>query len=270
MRAGKHLWVFLASIWLLAASPAGAHEFWMTATPFAVPTGGNADVTLHVGQYFEGDAIPLSGEYVTDFHRYSAAGAEDLIRRVPRSSRGGMSVAFKTPGAHVLAIDTHPNFVTLSEDQFNYYLADEGLNTIKQFRAERGTATNRNRERYRRHIKALVKVGGKSDETVLMHTGQRLEIVPLSNPFDVQAGTPHRFQVVYEGKPLPRVLVKAWNKHEMQTLAIRAIANAEGVVSLNLPFRGVWMLSAVHMLPAINDPALDWQSLWANLSFELE
>jgi uncharacterized GH25 family protein len=270
MRAGKHLIIFLSSMCLLWSSPAGAHEFWVTSTPFAVPTGGTADVSLHVGQYFEGDPIPLSAEYVTDFHRYSAAGAEDLIRRVPRSSRGGMAVTFKTPGAHVLAIDTHPNFVSLSRDQFSYYLADEGLTAIKQLQEERGDTAKPNRERYRRHIKALVQVGGKSDETVLMHTGQRLEIAPLADPFLSQPGTPQKFQVLYEGKPLARVLVKAWNKHDMQTFAIRAIANDEGLVSLDLPFRGIWMLSAVRMAPVTDNPALDWQSLWANLSFELE
>jgi hypothetical protein len=270
MRAGRHLLVCLSCIWLLSALPAGAHEFWMTSTPFAVSTGGTADVSLHVGQFFEGDPIPLSAEYVTDFHRYSAAGAEDLIRRVPRSSRGGMTVAFKTPGAHVLAIDTHPNFVTLSKDQFTYYLADEGLTAIKQMQEEGGDAAKPNRERYRRHIKALVRVGGRSDETVLMRTGQRLEIVPLVDPFLSQPGTPQKFRVLYEGNPLPRVLVKAWNKHDMQTVAIRAIANDEGLVSLDLPFRGMWMLSAVHMAPVTDNPALDWQSLWANLSFELE
>ncbi|MDB5854984.1 MAG: hypothetical protein JWR22_3025 [Herminiimonas sp.] len=282
MRADKCLAVFLTSILLLAGLPAAAHEFWMTSTPFAVPTGGTADVNLYVGQFFEGDSIPLSAQYVTDFHRYTVAGAEDLIRLVPRSSRGGVSVAFKTPGAHVLAIDTHPNLVTLSEDQFNYYLADEGLSSIKQLREERGGspgaieaakslgATKRNREQYRRHIKALVRVGGKSDETVFMHTGQRLEIVPLADPLFWQAGTPHKFRVLYEGKQLAGVLVKAWNKQNMQTLAIRAVANDEGLVSLNLPFRGMWMLSAVHMLPVTDDPALDWQSLWANLSFELD
>jgi hypothetical protein len=270
MKTGLRLAVFLTGILLFTGSPAEAHEFWMTSTPFTVPAGGTANVNLHVGQFFEGDSVPVSAEYVTDFHRYTATGAEDLIRRVPRSSRGGMTLPFKTPGAHVLAIDTHPNFVTLSEDQFNYYLADEGLTAIKQLRAERGATSKANRERYRRHIKALVRVGGESDATVFMHTGQRLEIVPLSDPLFWQAGKPHKFRVLYEGKPLARVLVKAWNKHDMQTFAIRAIANDEGLVSLDLPFRGIWMLSAVHMLPVTDDPALDWQSLWANLSFELE
>jgi hypothetical protein len=269
----KQIFIFLAAglMWLTSV-PAGAHEFWMIAAPFKAPAPAPAHLDLYVGQFFDGELIPLSAEYVTQFQRFGAGGTENLMRRVPRSGATGIVLPLDKPGTQILAIDTHPNFVKLSRDQFTYYLADEGLAQIRKLREQRearGLVTAVNRERYRRHIKALVQVGDQSDDTVLMKTGQRLEILPLADPRLSSRSAPTAFQVLFEGKPLAGVMIKAWNRTNGQTVLLRAVASDTGVAMLTLPFAGVWMLSAVHMLPVQNDPALDWESMWANLSFEI-
>jgi hypothetical protein len=256
----------------LASGMAGAHEFWITAAPFKAPAAAMVHLDLYVGQFFDGELIPLTAEYVTQFQRFGADGTENLMRRVPRSGATGIILPLDKPGTQILAIDTHPNFVKLSSDQFTYYLADEGLTQIRMLREQRqarAPVKAVNRERYRRHIKALVQIGDLADGTALMKTGQRLEIVPLADPRQSSRTAPTAFQVLFEGKPLAGVLIKAWNKTNGQTVLLRAVADETGVAMITLPFPGMWMLSAVHMLPVQNDPALDWESLWANLSFEI-
>ena len=241
----------------------------MIATPFSAAGASNTQVNLYVGQFFEGEPIPLSAQYVTQFQRFSMAGIQDLMPRVPRSSATGISLQKAGSGCQILAIDTHPNFVQLSKDQFTYYPADEGLTNIQHLLKNGVAPKLANRERYQRHIKALLDVDGDLDDTVLHETGQRLEILPLTYPKRIDRVLQPSFQVLFEGKPLAGVLAKAWNKIAGQTLLIRSVADENGVVKLALPFSGIWMLSAVHMLPVQNDPALDWESFWANLTFEI-
>jgi len=45
-------------------------------------------------------------------------------------------------------------------------------------------------------------------------------------------------------------------------------SDSQGRVTLRLPRGGVWLATAVHLLPA-PDRGAEWESLWASLSFEL-
>ncbi len=268
----------VAACTLFSSAPALSHEFWMFASPYTTPVGASAKIDLFVGQFFDGELIPLTAQYVTDFQRISAIGTDNLLRRVPRTGPNGITLPMERAGSQLLAIDTHPNFVKLSADQFTYYLADEGLAAIRKLRDASGPPKRINRERYRRHIKALLQVGDVGDpanqaaaaeEIALRKTGQRLEILPLSDPRRAAPTAATGFQVLFEGKPLGGGMIKAWNKHDGQTVLLRAVTDADGMARMTLPFSGVWMLSTVHMLPVANDPALDWESLWSNLTFEI-
>jgi hypothetical protein len=257
----------MAILWAMSLT-ATAHEFWMMPSTFVSSTDVPLDVNLYVGQFFEGELVPLSGEYVYSYWSYSIHGNENLTKRLPRTSYAGMPLSLAGAGSHVLAIDTYPNRVTLSADQFNYYLRDEGLDNIIAARSADGSSAAPSRERYRRHLKTLVSIGGKSDHTVFQRTGQRLEVLPLNNPMTRRAGDMVDFQLLFDNKPLNHVLVKAWHKQDGQTMVIRARANSDGIVQFTLPFSGTWMLSAVHMLAVKNDAAYDWDSFWGNLTFD--
>ena len=250
--------------------PASAHEFWVMPDTFVTSPEAPLNLNLNVGQYFEGELVPLSKQYVTQFHDFSVKGKVDLMRRVPAVSSGGMPLSLSGAGTHLLAIDTHPNSVKLSADQFHYYLIDEGLEPILALRKASGTSEAPSRERYRRHIKTLISVDGKSDDTALQRTGQRLEIVPASDPAAGHAGQTLNFSLLFDDKPLAGALVKAWHKKDGQTMLIRVRSDANGMTRVALPVAGTWMLSVVHMLPVKNDPDYDWESFWGNLTFQLD
>jgi len=93
--------------------------------------------------------------------------------------------------------------------------------------------------------------------------------LPLADPHRKAAGERLGFQLLFDGKPLPGVLVKAWHRLEDQTLTIRARTNGEGRVNFALPHAGAWMVGAVHMIPAENTTEADWDSFWSNLTFSL-
>jgi uncharacterized GH25 family protein len=73
---------------------------------------------------------------------------------------------------------------------------------------------------------------------------------------------------VYAGKPLAGALIIAFNKAAPAD-KIKLRSDADGRVQLRLPRTGVWLVTAVHLLPAARFAPAEWESLWASLSFEL-
>lgn len=273
MNAGRGL---ALGIFLWVSMPLHAHEFWLEPVAGPVAAGGSARLALRVGEFFEGELLGFSAQQTVALRQYSAAGMRDLQRLLPlRSVVATLDLPVPDPGTYLIAFDSQPNQIALSADRFHAYLHDEGLDFIKAQREANGSADKPGRERYRRHVKTLLRAAGVDpsaatpDMTWATRTGQRLEIVPLANPLALRPLDPLAVQVLFEGKPLAGALLKAWYKRDGQTLTVRATTAADGKATLTLPYAGAWMISVVHMVPAVGTRDIDWDSLWGNLSFYL-
>lgn len=264
---------FLSSVAALALAtslPASAHEFWMLPQSFTPAAGATIGLTLTVGQDFSGEQIPFYAALVAGLRHYSMGTVQDLASRIPATTvLPELGLPVTRAGTHLIAFDSHPSKIAMTPGKFHAYLHDEGLDAIVQQREAAGTAGMPGRERFRRNVKTLLRAGGKSDATYAVRTGQRLEIVPLADPFAKAAGDTVNFSIFFDGKPVPGTLLKAWHKRDGQTMIIKAHATAEGRAAFTLPYAGTWMISAVHMIPATDTQEADWDSYWGNLTFEL-
>ncbi len=255
---------------LQSALPARAHEFWMLPRNFTVAPGGATLLSLTVGEYFQGDQVAFSAPLVAALRHYSLGQIADLRGQVPANRQlPELPVVLPQPGTHLIAFDTHPSQIVLSADKFHAYLHEEGLDFIIKRREASGTAASPGRERFRRNVKTLIQAGAKPDATYAVRTAQRLEIVPLANPFAKGQGDELDFQILFDGKPLSNALVKAWHKRGNQTLIVRTISDSLGKVAVTLPWAGTWMVSVVHMIPVTDSQDHDWDSYWGNLTFAL-
>ena len=266
---------------LLTGHGALAHEYWFEPLVTPLTAGDTARLDIRVGEFFVGEAMGFGAAQTVALRQYSAAGTKDLRALLPPASRGAVAtlgLPMPAPGSYLVAFDSQPSQIALSADRFHAYLHDEGLDFIKTQREAAGNAEKPGRERYRRHIKTLLKAGSAAnaaaaaalpDMTYAMRTGQRLEIVPLNDPMLMRRGDALGLQVFFDNQPLAGALLKAWHRQSGQTLIIRAITTADGKAAVNLPYEGGWMVSVVHMVPAEGAKDLDWDSLWGNLSFNL-
>ena len=267
---------------LLAASPLLAHEFWFEPVTAPLMSDDTARLDLRVGEFFEGESLGFSAQQTVALRQYTASGTKDLRAMLPPASRGAiptLNLPLPSPGSYLFAFDGQPNQISLPSGTFHAYLHDEGLDFIKTQREAAGTAEKPGRERYRRHVKTLLRVGNSAgsgaatatgaDKTYATRTGQRLEIVPSNDPLLMKPGDALGLQVLFDDKPLAGALVKAWNKQGGQTLIVRARTSADGKATFNLPYPGGWMISVVHMVPSTGVKDIDWDSLWGNLSFHL-
>jgi uncharacterized GH25 family protein len=220
---------------LLASLSAGAHEFWMSPDNFAPALHRPVRLSLTVGEQFQGHAVEIGPSLVAGLQNHTRAGSTDLSSSLPAGpGQGAITVAFARAGAQLLAVDTHPNTLELAADPFHAYLRDEGLESVIRQREARGQAAMPGRERYRRHVKTLLRAGGQSDPTWAVRTGQVLEIVPLSDPHALPRGGDLGFQVLFEGRPLAGALVKAWHRRGEQLAVMRVRTDAKGQAVLSL------------------------------------
>lgn len=258
-----------------------AHEFWFEPVMAPLSAGDTARLDLRVGEFFEGEVMGFSASQTVGLRQYSASGSKDLRALLPPPARGAvatLNVPLPSSGSYLFAFDSQPSQISLPAGTFHAYLHDEGLDFIKTQRESAGTAEKPGRERYRRHVKTLLRVGdatsagasqAAADKTYATRTGQRLEIVPSNDPLLMKPGDALGLQVLFDDKPLAGALLKAWNRRGGQTLIIRAKTAADGKAMFNLPYAGGWMVSVVHMVPVKGVKDIDWDSLWGNLSFKL-
>ncbi len=261
-------WLFSAALWL--ATAAQAHEFWMLPDRFSPPVQGEVSIALRVGENFTGDPVGFGRPMAESLRWFSRGGEVVLTPQLPDNlNQDNVALAFDRPGAQLIVLDTKPFTITLTPDTFNAYLREEGLERVMEQRKAAGQDTQPGRERYRRHVKTLLNVGGQSDASFGVRAGQTLEIVPLSDPQRLQAGGSLALQVLFNGQPLSGALVKVWNQRGAQLNVLRTRTDAAGRSTTTLPWPGVWMASVVHMVPATDNQGWDWDSHWGNLTFEM-
>ncbi|MES2584223.1 MAG: DUF4198 domain-containing protein [Pseudomonadota bacterium] len=256
-----------------------AHEFWFTPITSPQAVGDTVTLRLEVGEFFTGEAAGFSVSSTRALRHYRTGQApQDLQPLLPADApEAEVALALHTPGTHLLAYDSTPQHITLEAARFHAYLHDEGLDFVKTQREQAGTASEPARERYRRHVKTLIAVGPipqtvqALDPTYAQRAGQRLEITPLHNPLALAPGAALPIKILFDNQPLAGALVKAWHKHHGQLVMIRATTSAQGEVRFNLPYTGDWMVSVVHMIPAVDgdEEGVDWDSFWGNLTFHL-
>jgi len=265
-------------VMLFGTTAAMAHEFWLMPDRFSSPVGSSVRMRMFVGEQFSGELVGFYSTLIASAHHYTAGRDIDLTATAPEAAAADFAVTLREPGTHLLAIDTHSSQIDLEAGRFYAYLHDEGLDYVNQARGAAGRTATPGRERYRRNLKSLITAiapgaavpgSGAADTTYARVTGQRLEIVPQSDPQLLVAGQDVAVQVLWEGKPLPNALLKFWHRRGSQSVLIRVVTDAQGKAAYTPPFTGTWMASVVHMIPVTNVPNVDWDSYWANLTFSL-
>lgn len=259
----------LALLALLLAAPAlSAHDLWIEPGTFTPAPGQRVAVRLRVGQGFRGDPVPRDPKLLERFVALGPKG-EVAIPGVPNTEPAGFA-SFSAQGLQVLVYDSAREPIELEGPKFEEYLREEGLQNVISLRAQRGQSAAPGREVFSRCAKALVSVGGKGagERGYDRVAGLPLELVPEKSPYALVGGGELPVRLLYQGKPLENALVIALQKGRADQ-AVSARTDRKGRVTLRLDRPGVWLVKAVHMVPAPKEAGADWESFWASLTFEI-
>lgn len=250
---------------LLTAAPARAHDFWIEPSSFTPAPGSRVAVHLRVGQGFKGDAVPRTNARIERFATVGPAG-ESPVPGIDGTDPAGYATV-GGPGLYLLVFDSDRATVDLAGPKFEEYLALEGLEKIHDLRVGRKQTALPSHEVYSRNVKSLLRVGNPADakgyDRVL---GLDLELIPGKDPTRLGNGDKLPLSLLYRGKPLAGAKVVAIRK-DRPAAAAAARTDAKGYAELPIDGPGIWLIKAVHMIPAPKDAKADWESFWASLTF---
>ena len=256
------------------AAPAFAHEFWLAPSSYRPASGDTVKLSVFVGTGFRGELKPYAAPRVVTWRVHAAAdqdlrtgsvNGDDVFGRFVASDGGGAMVAYES------------NFVSieLPADEFDAYLALEGLDGPLAARKRLGGLVGNGRERYARCPKTWI--AGIDLARAKAPAGLTIELIPLADP---ATSTRLPVELRYRGAPLPGALVRAWRQSLASGWApqngaardsVGPVASARtdslGHATLALAGDGEWLVSAVHMERSGDPRAADWESFWASLTF---
>ncbi|MGH2359334.1 MAG: DUF4198 domain-containing protein, partial [bacterium] len=247
----------------LGGVPLSAHDMWIELTTFSPGLGQMVGVRLRVGQDLLGDPLPRDPALVNQFVVEDAAGRKPVVGRDGADPAGFVRVAM--PGLLVIGYRSNPSAIELAADKFNQYLKEEGLDQVAALRARRNESGARVHELFSRCAKSLVLSGSPSQAQGDRLLGFPLELLAERNPYAIRDGEELPVRLTYENHPLAGALVVAMNRlNPSEKLAART--GNDGRVRLRLRPGGMWLVKAVHMVPAPAGTNAEWASYWASLT----
>lgn len=260
-----------AAFVLGAAAPAVAGDNWLEVAPFFSPVPGKAKVYLTLGDgWRESEPVVVrSRDLYPRMLLVSATGQRDVTAEIREDQQplAVLSAGARAMGTFVLALDAAPRDLELPAERFQGFLLKERLIDALMWRAGTGKEDAPGRERYSRHMKAVVQIGPKLDDVVTRPVGQDLEIVPLSHPYGLTQGQSLTVQVLYQGRPLPGRAITAANRFRGDVVKKTVRTDAAGKATFAVGRAGDWMVRLVHAEPATGD--VDFRTYWASMTFSL-
>jgi len=250
---------------LLLPVLAEAHSLWINATRYFVELE-RPKTTVYIGwgHRFPADDIPRPG-----LIRGTWLICPDGRRVELRLSKGGFgatTVKFDREGTYILTADVTPGFYTMVLDDMGELHHILGPKTEAKGKVLLSLY-------YEQYAKALVTVG-MGDGNFSRTVGQRLEIVPLSDPARLKVGDFLPVKVLFEGKPASfcwLFATYAGFSTDQDAYAYATDAGLDGTARIKLLHSGQWLVRAVLKRPPSpgRRGKCDWESYTATLTFAL-
>lgn len=120
---------------------------------------------------------------------------------------------------------------------------------------------------YEKFAKAIVPVGG-SDAGFDAVVGQRLELVPLTDPATIKVGQDMDVKVLLDGQPTPAVVLATYDgfTKNPNSYAYYTETGDTGVAKVRITHPGLWMVRTESKGPA-TDKTVDQEALRSTLTF---
>jgi hypothetical protein len=255
----------------MVAGAAAAHD--MFAKPARFFVAENAEVLVRVlNGTFSKSENSIARPRVHDISVVGPTGRQQLD--TAEWSANGDTSTFRVrtgaAGTYVIGASTRPNVIPLEAKDFNLYLRDDGIPDVLEARRQGGELDRPARERYSKHIKALIQVGQLRSDHFGTELGYPAELVPLDNPYSLASGRPLRVRTLVDGHPAANQFVlyggRTPNGGRIAQRSLRS--DSAGVARIPLRGPGVWYVKFINMTRMPAD-TVDYESKWATLTFQV-
>jgi uncharacterized GH25 family protein len=180
-----------------------------------------------------------------------------------------MNLTTGAAGTYVVGVSTRSREISLKAADFNEYLEEDGLPDTLEDRRKAGELEKDAKERYAKHVKAILQVGQRLTNDYKTILGYPVELVPQQNPYKLKKGDTIEILCLKDGTPLAGQLVLAGREEAgMIKTSPDLRSDAKGIVKLKLDGSGKWYVKFINMAK-LDDPALNYESKWTTLTFEM-
>ena len=261
------LLTLVAALWHGCA--AIAHEFWIDPYSNILDRGDPLVANLRNGQLFEGIALAW---FETRIERFDLVSGESIS---PVQGRMGDVPALQSQadadGLLIILHETKPATLTYTEwEKFLAFAAHKDFPDAASYHEASGWPTDRFREDYTRHAKALLAVGSGSGADRAF--GLKTEFIALSNPYEASFNGQMQVALEFEGTPRSNAQVEVFERAPDGSVTVSlSRTDAMGQVTVPTQPGHSYLFDAVVLRPApeagTTESAPVWLSHWAALTF---
>ncbi len=276
----------VAALTIVVATAINAHTMFLKLDSFFLEPNSTGTVQLINGDFDLSENV-ITRDRMLDVsvvgpggttHPSESAWTDSAVFHWSPDSVDTAILSFETggPGTYLIGVSTAARVITLTGEEFNDYLVHDGLLDTIEERKAAGTTDNGATERYSKHVKAVVQVGGARSGEWATELGYPAEFIPLQNPYELSRGDRLQVRFLRGGEPVARQLVYAnyegYHSHDAAGEHVESVTtrtNADGIATIPLNGTGRWYVRTIHMAETTTEPDVDYESNWATLTFEV-
>lgn len=278
MKTDVHIVILIAVLSLIAVCPsAQAHNLWLNPGNYYPEVGATVDIGIGWGHKYPAGRVDQ--EVKED--RVEAVGAVDpdgLALNLEKVSAALYRLKVEKAGVYLITAKTKSGFFTTTPEGRKFGDKKSVANPIK--------CTN-----FHLEAKTLIVAGGK-DKNLSHEVKQPLELILLTNPYNLKKGGKLTVKVLFDGKPLPKAAVKAtYAGFETEDIAphgasqkdqkdkkehkgdkhfpAETVTDEQGQAVLQLNQAGYWMIMLSHKPPFEDKTVCDEQMYNTAFTFEV-
>lgn len=268
MRQNRSLQIMYRILLLLAliilGSAPRAHEFWIEPAQYDLQAGKQIIARFRNGENLKGSEV---GFFDRRSARLEVAHGGRITKLRPRNgNRPAMVLAPMGDGLHVLLHETTPATLTYkSWEKFADFAKHKDFANIEARHMARDLPRDGFKERYSRHVKALVNVGAASGADRYM--GLATEFVALTNPYLSDFAGMMRVRLFDRGTPRPDAQVEVFEQDPDGAVSVTLTrTDHTGMAQIATTPGHTYLLDAVILRDAV-EPGFAWETFWAALTF---
>jgi len=264
--------IVMATLPGVLPSLATAHEFWIEPVRYQIDAGDVLQADFKNGENFKGTKLSFFDRSSERFEIYAGG---KLIPVTPRAGDSpALNIAAPVDDGLVVAVqETTPSRLTYREwAKFQKFVAHKDFKTAEADHQAAGWSQEKFRERYTRHVKALIAVGsGQGSDSAL---GLATEFIALTNPYEATFNNQMQVLLQSEGVPRADAQVEVFERAPDDTVTV-TLYRTDNAGQADIPVKPGhdYLFDAVVLRPApeatAEENAIVWETLWAGLTFSV-
>lgn len=262
--------IFFAMAVVLTAMSVFAHDLFLKTDRYFLKPNSKFTVNVMNGTF-------LASEGAVTFARLNDVSVVSGGNRVhpveadltKDETTASLNLSTGATGTYVIGLSTKEREIALKAADFNEYLKEDGLPDTLEERRKTGELEKDAKERYAKHVKAILQVGKKQTDDYKTILGYPVELVPQQNPYKLKKGDTMEVLCLKDGKPLADQVVLAGREEKGKlTVAPELRSDNKGIIELKLDGSGKWYVKFINIVK-LDDQKLNYESKWTTLTFEI-